>query len=251
MYGNLSQALGGSGTRRHKPTTHPTSRSISCTPRTSRGRHSARGRTAAPSAAPRKGFASRAPTTATSTSPRTDLFRARQQPSRQHRPARSTHWTSADLRIGHLGIRQVRLKGYDKDRVLTRSDGLHRIDIVPAIRFPFNKLAFLALNATVRFPNTFWSDSLPIEATSGPDGSILTRLDRPITRRFLEFGASVNGPTLVRSGTHQRAGTPSDSAIRRAFRVGYLSHLDRQLRLDSEAGKLGQDRRRCHLARYG
>ena len=89
-------------------------------------------------------------------------------------------------------------RGYDEDRVLTRSDGLHRIDIVPAIRFPFNKLAFLALNATARFPNTFWSDSLPIEATSGPDGSILTRLDRPITRRFLELGASVNGPTLVR-----------------------------------------------------
>jgi LPS-assembly protein len=76
------------------------------------------------------------------------------------------------------------------------SNGLHRFDVTPAIRFPFNKVAFLGLNTTVRFPNTFWSDSLMVETVNGRPVS--TRIGAPISRRFVEMSADVNGPTLVR-----------------------------------------------------
>jgi LPS-assembly protein len=77
-----------------------------------------------------------------------------------------------------------------------RDNGLHRFDITPAIRFPFNKIAFLGLNTTVRFPNTFWSQSQVIETIDGRP--VVARLDAPISRRYLEMSADVNGPTLVR-----------------------------------------------------
>ena len=91
-------------------------------------------------------------------------------------------------------------KLFDEDHVLDRDEGLHRFDIVPAIRLPFNKLAFLTFNTTAQFRNTFWSQSQVMELVNGaevprPD---LPRLDAPITRRFLEFGADVDGPTMVR-----------------------------------------------------
>ena len=85
----------------------------------------------------------------------------------------------------------------DADGNLTRSDGLHRMDITPAIRFPFNKLAFLAINTTARFPNTFWSDSVGVDPITG-DLDARLRAGEAISRRYVELSANVNGPTLVR-----------------------------------------------------
>jgi len=87
-------------------------------------------------------------------------------------------------------------RGHNADGVLTRDDGVHRIDITPAIRFPFNKLAFLAVNTTARFANTFWSDSLPTNPLNGD--TVQGRLDKSISRHFLELSSEVSGPTLVR-----------------------------------------------------
>jgi LPS-assembly protein len=75
-----------------------------------------------------------------------------------------------------------------------RDDGLHRLDVVPAFRFPFNKLPFLAVNTTVQFRNTFWTESIGVDQFP----ELPTRLNTPITRRFVELSADANGPTLVR-----------------------------------------------------
>jgi LPS-assembly protein len=90
---------------------------------------------------------------------------------------------------------RIESKQYSKVREAT-SNGLHRIDVIPAVRFPFNKIAFLGLNTTVRFPNTFWSQSQVLDTINGRQDPI--RLDAPISRRFVEMSADVNGPTLVR-----------------------------------------------------
>jgi len=78
----------------------------------------------------------------------------------------------------------------------TVSNGLHRFDVTPALRFPYNKIAFLGLNTTLRFPNTFWSQSQILDTVNGRQEA--TRVDAPISRRFVEMSAEVNGPTLVR-----------------------------------------------------
>jgi LPS-assembly protein len=78
----------------------------------------------------------------------------------------------------------------------TVSNGLHRFDVTPALRFPYNKIAFLGLNTTLRFPNTFWSQSQILDTVNGRQQA--TRVDAPISRRFVEMSAEVNGPTLVR-----------------------------------------------------
>ena len=90
---------------------------------------------------------------------------------------------------------RIESKQYSRTRVET-SNGLHRIDVIPAVRFPFNKIAFLGLNTTVRFPNTFWSQSQILDTVNGRQET--TRVDSPISRRFVEMSAEVNGPTLVR-----------------------------------------------------
>jgi hypothetical protein len=77
------------------------------------------------------------------------------------------------------------------DRTVKKNDSIDRLDVIPAIRFPFTKLPFLGFNTTAQFRNTFWSDSMD------PDEP-LTRVTAPISRRFLEVSADVNGPTLVR-----------------------------------------------------
>ena len=92
---------------------------------------------------------------------------------------------------------RIESKVHDPDRV-TPDTGLHRLDVVPAIRFPFNKLPFLSFNTTAQFRNTFWSDSMLVNIVDGQEQATSTRLGAPITRRFLELSADANGPTLVR-----------------------------------------------------
>jgi LPS-assembly protein len=95
---------------------------------------------------------------------------------------------------------RIEQRQFNSDRTLQKDDGLDRFDIVPAVRFPFNKLAFLTFNTTAQFRNTFWSDSVLTEVVNGVELPAVpaTRLDAPISRRFLELSADVNGPTLVR-----------------------------------------------------
>src|SRR5688572_1628258 len=98
---------------------------------------------------------------------------------------------------------RIESNSFDEDRVQLLNQGLHRIDVTPAIRFPFNKLAFLAVNASARFPNTFWSDSVLLDAITGkPVEDTLTGVDKrtgsSLARRYVELSAEVNGPTLVR-----------------------------------------------------
>jgi LPS-assembly protein len=90
-------------------------------------------------------------------------------------------------------------KLFDEDHVLRPGgdEGLNRFDIVPAVRFPFNKLAFLTFNTTAQFRNTFWSQSNLLEIQNGTE-VIAGRVDTPISRRFVELSADVNGPTMVR-----------------------------------------------------
>jgi LPS-assembly protein len=92
---------------------------------------------------------------------------------------------------------RIEQKQFKADRTLERNDSLDRLDIVPAVRFPFNKLAFLTFNTTAQFRNTFWTDSMLVELVNGVERPT-ERLDAPISRRFLELSADVNGPTLVR-----------------------------------------------------
>ena len=93
---------------------------------------------------------------------------------------------------------RIEQKTFKADRTPEANEGLDRIDIAPSIRFPFNKLAFLALNTTATFRNTFWTDRMLVDVIDGVERETRTRLDSPISRRFVELSADVNGPTLVR-----------------------------------------------------
>ena len=124
--------------------------------------------------------------------------------------------------------------------------GLHRFDIVPAVRFPFNKLAFLTFNTTAQFRNTFWSQSQLVDIVNGvevprPDEPLL---DAPISRRFVELSADVNGPdareNLGRAEELVRAALPS---LDRTVCPGALPHGDRQLQRHPQDRKHGQHRR--------
>jgi LPS-assembly protein len=95
---------------------------------------------------------------------------------------------------------RIEQKTFKSDRTLDENGdlSLDRLDIVPAVRFPFNKLAFLTFNTTAQFRNTFWTDSMLVNVVNGVEQVPGTRLDAPISRRFVELSADVNGPTLVR-----------------------------------------------------
>ncbi len=95
---------------------------------------------------------------------------------------------------------RIEQRQFDEEHVLNQDKGLYRFDIVPAVRFPFNKLAFMTFNTTAQFRNTFWSQSQLVDIVNGVEvprpGQPL--LDAAIARRFVELSADVNGPTLVR-----------------------------------------------------
>jgi lipopolysaccharide assembly outer membrane protein LptD (OstA) len=99
---------------------------------------------------------------------------------------------------------RIEQKSFKVDRTIDRNDSLDRVDIVPAVRFPFNKLAFLTFNTTAQFRNTFWTDSVMTEVVNGQEIVVRDernqpiRLGSPISRRFVELSADMNGPTLVR-----------------------------------------------------
>lgn len=85
-------------------------------------------------------------------------------------------------------------QGFDSNHKRTRKDDISRLEVLPMLRFPFTRLPFLAVNTSLSWRNTFWSDSY----TRLPDGKAGPRGPAPISRRFFEMGADVSGPTLVR-----------------------------------------------------
>src|SRR4029453_1483295 len=62
---------------------------------------------------------------------------------------------------------RIEQKQFDASHALSRDEGLHRFDIVPAVRFPFNKLSYMTFNTTAQFRNTFWSQSQVVEIVNG------------------------------------------------------------------------------------
>ena len=68
------------------------------------------------------------------------------------------------------------------------------MDINSALRFPFNRLSFLAVNTSLTWRNTWWSDSQAVLVQDGQS----VRVDQPIFRTFFEMAANINGPTFVK-----------------------------------------------------
>ena len=93
---------------------------------------------------------------------------------------------------------RIASKVRDEAGEVSNDTGLHRVDIVPTVRFPYTKLPFLAINTTAQFRNTFWTESMLVNVVDGVEVPTGIRLDAPISRRFLELTADANGPTLVR-----------------------------------------------------
>jgi LPS-assembly protein len=73
-------------------------------------------------------------------------------------------------------------------------NNIDRLDVQPVLRYPFNRLSFLAVNTSFMWRNTFWSDSQIPKHDDVP----AIRIDQPISRRFFEMSADVNGPTFVK-----------------------------------------------------
>jgi LPS-assembly protein len=116
---------------------------------------------------------------------------------------------------------------FNEDRVLQRKDDIDRLDLVPAIRFPFNKLPFLAFNTTAQLRATFWSDSLAFDPDD-PGSRTPQRVTTPISRRFLELTGDVNGPTLVRiwDAPKSRYAQRFRHSIEPFFQVLYRTPID-------------------------
>src|SRR4051812_18732662 len=72
--------------------------------------------------------------------------------------------------------------------------GLSRIDLSPTIRFPYTHWQFLTFNSSVRYHETFWSDSQdPINRDP-----VTGRLDAGIERHFFEFATAITGPVFTK-----------------------------------------------------
>jgi len=65
--------------------------------------------------------------------------------------------------------------------------GLTRIDVVPTVRVPFTKLQFLTFNSSMRFHETYWSESRDDEGARVPVG---------VQRRYFELATSITGPVF-------------------------------------------------------
>ena len=65
--------------------------------------------------------------------------------------------------------------------------GLKRFDLVPTLRFPFTRLQFLTFNSSLRYHETFWSESLDENRARVPEG---------IRRRYFDLSTSITGPVL-------------------------------------------------------
>src|SRR6266545_4187331 len=67
--------------------------------------------------------------------------------------------------------------------------GLTRVDMLPTLRFPFTRLQFLTFNSSMRFHETYWSESLDDASARVPTG---------IQRRYFELASSITGPVFTK-----------------------------------------------------
>jgi len=67
--------------------------------------------------------------------------------------------------------------------------GLKRFDLVPTVRFPFTKLQFLTFNSSLRYHQTYWSESRDEDNRRVPEG---------IQRRYFELSSSITGPVFTK-----------------------------------------------------
>jgi LPS-assembly protein len=67
--------------------------------------------------------------------------------------------------------------------------GLNRIDLVPSLRFPFTRLQYLTFNSSMRFHETYWSESLDDRGRRVADG---------IQRHYFDLATSITGPVFTK-----------------------------------------------------
>jgi LPS-assembly protein len=73
--------------------------------------------------------------------------------------------------------------------------GLTRFDLVPTLRFPFTSLQFLTFNSSLRFHETFWSESFaPRNSANEP----AVRVPEGIHRRYFDLSTSITGPVFTK-----------------------------------------------------
>ena len=190
--------------------------------------------------------ASLAHTIATNTSPKTRPRRCAERSPRINiaRPDRLSAGTP-DLRVGQLRIRAHRAAAVRQGpRRRRRTTSLDRFDIVPAVRFPFNKLAFLTFNTTAQFRNTFWSRQ-PARRHRRTGRRCRDGCERRSLAPFRRDERRHERPDArAESGTRRRARTPALPSLDRAVRAGALPHGDRQLQRDPEDREHRQHRRK-------
>jgi len=72
--------------------------------------------------------------------------------------------------------------------------GLSRMDVSPTIRFPYTRWQFLTFNSSVRYHETFWTDSQdPLNSNQ-----VTGRLDEGVERHFFEFATAITGPVFTK-----------------------------------------------------
>jgi LPS-assembly protein len=82
------------------------------------------------------------------------------------------------------------LRSTTVDDVELSNQGLTRVDVNPAIRFPFTKWPFLTVNTAVGWRGTYWSESLsPINRAQVPES---------VRRQYFDFNTRITGPVFTR-----------------------------------------------------
>jgi LPS-assembly protein len=73
--------------------------------------------------------------------------------------------------------------------------GLKRIDLVPTLRFPFTRLQYLTFNSSIRYHETFWSESYaPRESAAERP----VRIAEGVHRRYFDLTSSITGPVFTK-----------------------------------------------------
>ena len=73
--------------------------------------------------------------------------------------------------------------------------GLKRFDLIPSLRFPFTKLQFLTFNSSLRFHETYWTESF---APRGSAAEPAVRIKEGVHRRYFDLSTSITGPVFTK-----------------------------------------------------
>lgn len=135
----------------------------------------------------------------------------------------------------------------DPDKIT--DSGLNRFDVTPVVQIPFTRWPFLAINSTVRFRSTFWSESLDEKRRQIAEG---------VARHYTEFETEATGPTFVKIWDTPNTGYSErmKHVIEPSISVGRLTpieNFDRIVQLegiDSIVGNVTQVRYGIHNRLY-